>query len=96
MRLHAAAVSHHDDLPSLASGMDMPVRLTRVAEGHLDRQRGQVTHLGERPQLHEPTVAQDRYVIAQGLDLAEDVRREEHRLAGTLGLCDAVLELSFP
>ena len=41
----------------------------------------EVAHLGQRADLDELTGAQDADAIAQCLDLAQDVRRQEHRLA---------------
>src|ERR1022692_372517 len=58
----------------------------RPREGHLDRLRAQVAQLGERPFVHEPAAAEDADTVAQRLDLAEDVRREEDRLPALLRL----------
>ena len=44
-----------------------------------------MAHLRQRADLDEPPVAQDADPVAQRLDLAEDVRGQEHRLAARRG-----------
>ena len=61
-------------------------------ERGLDRQRRQMPHLGQRPHLDQATLAQDAHPVAQGLDLTQDVRRQEHGLPGIAGLGHAVAE----
>ncbi len=46
----------------------------------------------QRPLVHQPALAQDPDPVAQGLDLAQDVGREEDRLAALLGLAGGVAE----
>ena len=49
-------------------------------------------HLGQRAHLHELARPQDAHPVAERLDLAQDVRGEEHGLAAVAGLADAVPE----
>jgi hypothetical protein len=51
-----------------------------------------MAELGERPLLDQPALAQDPHPVAQRLDLAQDVRREEDRLAALARLADGVAE----
>ena len=53
---------------------------------------GQVAQLGQRPGLDRPARADDRHPVAQGLDLGEDVAREQHRPPVLARLLDAGLE----
>ena len=57
-----------------------------------DVQRREVPHLRKRSHLDELAAAQNRDPVAHGLDLAEDVRRQEHRLAALVRLGDTVAE----
>ena len=59
---------------------------------HLDRLRAQVAQLGERALVDEPALAQDPDSVAERLDLAEDVRREEDGLAALLRLGHGLAE----
>ena len=58
----------------------------------VDRQGGQVTHLGQRAHLDELASAQDRHPVAEGLHLAQDVRGQEHRLPPPARLGDTLAE----
>ncbi len=51
-----------------------------------------MAHLGEGADLHQPPGSEDGNPLAEGLDLAEDVRGKEYRLAVLLGFGDAVAE----
>src|ERR1700759_2960262 len=46
-------------------------------EGHLDGERREVAEVGHRARLDQAPGAEDGDPVAEGLDLAEDVRREE-------------------
>ena len=46
-------------------------------------------HLGQRAHLHQLPLPEDGHPVAQRLHLAQDVRREEHRLAAIARLVDA-------
>src|SRR5262249_25829069 len=56
-------------------------RRSRPGEDNVDRLRGEVAELGERAFGGQAPLAQDADAIAQRLDLAQDVRGEEDRLA---------------
>jgi hypothetical protein len=62
----------------------------RVDVGLHGRAR-EVAQLGERAALHGPPPADDAHAVAQGLDLGQDVAREEHRatLPAGFGHADA-------
>ena len=57
-----------------------------------DRGTGQVAQVREGAGLDDPAVADDRHVVAQGLDLGEGVARQQHRAAGAPFVLDAVAE----
>ena len=54
-----------------------------------------MTHLVEGPDLDQPAVAKNAHPVAKRLDLAEDVRRQEHGLADLAGLVDAMAKRLF-
>src|SRR6266545_22496 len=62
----------------------------RAVEADLDRLHAQVAQVGERSLVDEPPLAQDPDAVADRLDLAEDVRREEDRLAPISRLSDGL------
>jgi len=64
----------------------------RRGERGVDRQRGQVTHLRQRAHLDQLTGTQDRHPVAQRLDLAEDVRRQEDSVPPPPRLRNALAE----
>ena len=64
----------------------------RAIEGGLDRERGEMPHLGQRSHLHELACPQDAHPVAERLHLAQDVRGEEHRLAAVASFTDALPE----
>jgi hypothetical protein len=51
-----------------------------------------VAHLRERPHLDQVALAQDRDPVAERLDLAEDVRGQEHRLTTLASIGHALAE----
>ena len=87
LKMDMAAVHHgslHARHPGQVGG--------HAIERGLDGQRRQMPHLGQRPHLDQATLAQDAHPVAQGLDLTQDVRRQEHRLPGIARLGHAVAE----
>ena len=60
-----------------------------AVERDLDGLGAQVAQLGERALVDEPPASQDPDAVAERLDLAQDVRGQEHGLAAFLGLADA-------
>ena len=69
-----------------------PDRSGTAVEGRLDRERGEVAHLGQRAHLDEPALPQDAHPVAQRLHLAHDVRGEEDGLPAVARLVDATAE----
>ena len=67
-------------------------RRRRAGERRLDVMAREVAQLLKRALLHQPALAQDADPVAQRLDLAQDVRREEDRLAAPARLADGVAE----
>ena len=59
-----------------------------ASERHLERLRSEVTKLRQGPLVDQPSGTQDPDAVAHRLDLAEDVRRQEHRLAAPLRFVD--------
>jgi len=64
-------------------------------EGRLHGQRREMTQLRHGAHLHEGPRTQDRDPVAQCLDLAQYVRREQHTLTALLGLKDALTKGLF-
>ena len=64
-------------------------RAPAPVEGDLDRLGAEVAQLRQRSLVDQPALAEDPDPVAQGLDLAQDVRGEEDRLPALLGLADA-------
>ena len=58
-----------------------------AGEGGVDRDGGEVAQLVERAELDQPAGAQDGHPVAQGLDLAQDVRGQEDGLAAVFASC---------
>ena len=67
-------------------------RRCRAVEGDLDGLAAQMPQLGQGALVDEPSVPQDAHPIAERFDFAQDVRREQDRLATGLGLLGAVTE----
>src|SRR5215469_14474875 len=64
----------------------------RSIKGRFHFDRRQVAHLGQGPDLEQIAATQYRHTVAQGFDLAQDVRREENGLPVLLGLTDSFSE----
>ena len=58
-------------------------------EGRLDADRAEVSHVGQRARLDQLPLPQDAHAVAERLDLAHDVGREEDGLTPVTGFSDA-------
>jgi hypothetical protein len=60
-----------------------------------DRGPGEVAQFGQGPALHGPSGPDDADLVTEGLDLSQDVARQQHGPALGLDLADAVLKDRF-